>query len=427
MRGLGGTFKVLCGLLAVLHVFFLPGAGADGVCAACAPVKPKQGSCSNPNDPNCQQACQKVQASSGKAAGACSAACGKSSALNGKGAGDAADAAGNMTQNQDTPQFSQASNACKNQQNQLGRQNAAQGPQGPLQQCKTDADACKSAGGNDGGAGQMCGDAQKKLAGEAASLGDSASKLGQMCNKSDNNGEKMGQMPQMPQMPQQKGDETPQNPNENNPWENPYASNTSTGTDTTQKIETVKFDDDSNANGVSMLPGTGPSVISGNTSGPTPGYSGPSGFGSGSGHEYGANGLGINGKGNGFGPAKSGLGSGTGLGGLDSSGSSRPGDGIAGADIAPKNDGSQYEINSGGKSVLGLKGKSGEDDEVTVEQLAGAATKGDSKKPGSTDSSRALAGAGNAGALGAKGVVDGLTLFRMVKIRYTELRKIGEI
>ncbi len=419
---------ILAGVAAFLFVLVVPEPAWAGTCEACAKVRPKTGTCPmSVNDPRystCQAQCSQVQAASAAAASSCQQACGQTKALDSKGAADAADAASNMTQNQETPQFQQAGNSCKNQQNQLGKQQAAQQPQGPLQQCKTQADACKNAGGNDGGAGQMCQDTKGELAGEAGRLGDAAKQLGGMCGKSDKNGEKMGQMPQIPQMPQNKSGEGGGNPYDNNPWEDPYAKNDSSDTGETQQIETVKFDDGSNANGVSMLPGTGPSVISGNTgSGPT-GYSSAAGSNS-SGNVYG-NGLGNSAKGNGFASPKSGLGSGAGLGGFNSSGSSRPGNGIAAADIKPQDNSAGYEVNLGGKSVLGLKGKTSEGDEVSVEDLAGLNKKGEDAK-GQASIGGARMPAGGQGLLGANAAADGLSLFRMVKIRYHELRKIGEI
>lgn len=408
-------------LLAGLAWIFSAPARAD-TCAACAPAtSPKTGTCTlPPTDPNygkCQAACQKSTASSAKAASACSSACGADKGLQGKGAADAANSAGGVGSDQFSPQTGNAGNMCKNQQNQQDRAANANQPKPALQQCKRDADECKSSGGTDGGAGQACQQAEQALTGESANLSQAAAGMGAQCGKSDDNGKKMdgGQPPQIPPMQPPQNDKPQDTPPDLQPTETPEAE-----AKQTQKIETIKLGD-TNAGGISME--TGIPATSGDPPKNSSAGSGLSGS-SASGAESFGQAAGMD---TGKGPAAASAGNFGGVGsggGLNSSGSSSGEKGVAGADIKPHGSSSGgYEMQQGGKSVLGLKGKSGEDDEAVVAQLAGVAPAkkegaagGASRAPGSshTNDSRASADAG-------------YSIFQMVTYRYRELRKVGEI
>ena len=280
-----------------------------------------------------------------------------------------------------------------------------------MKDCAEKANKCKTKESE----GQKAAGDAIKVGGENAQRAAEAAKMGEQCNKSKENEDKMPSMPQMPQMPQQKDDQSPQS----NPYESTVASDTASSidTDTTVKTDVVKFGESKLNNDIDMIPTAETSVISGNTpGGPVGGLGargGPLGYGSGSGGDVTKSG--------GSATSKGGIGSGASS--LGSSDSSKPKDGIAGADIKPES-GNSFEVptGSGGKSVLGLKSGSGSDDEVTVDKLAGNVGKGgagDAKKggPGTAGSSKGS----------AAGVEGGLSLFDMVKTRYRELRKIGEI
>lgn len=429
MRGAGGKTRAVRHVARVLIVLLcLPTfAGAQPSCNA---PPPNAGPCAQKQDPNerqqCQQQCKQAADTCKQSQKQCMANNAKEKATAAKGAANSAGsgAGAGGTQGARGVQAPNAANMCNGADSNNQRANDLSPNPGLMDQCAQAGQQCKSAGGDDSATQSGTQASKASQLGEIAKLGQAAQQMQQKCDQSNKNEDKMPSM-SPPQMPQQNKDDKKPEEYKNDPWEYPSNTDTNTDTKTTQQIETVKFDDESQTGDVSMLPGVGPSVISGNTSGATPGFAG-GGAGSNNNGQYG-NGLG-NGKGNGFGAAKSGLSSGGGLGGLDSSGSSRPRDGIAGADIAPKNDGSQYEVNMGGKSVLGLKSKSGEDDEVTVADLAGVPSKGGDSKSGGGKNDRFPAGPlGAAGAQGANNAGGGQSLFQMVSNRYRELRKIGEI
>lgn len=376
----------------------------------------KQGQCYQ----QCSKAAKKCQASQKK----CLANNAKEQATAAKGAANSAGsgAGAGGTQGSGGVQAPNAANMCNGADSNNQRANDLSPNPGLMDECAQAAAECKSAGGDDSATKAGTDASKASQLAEMGKLQQAAQQMQQKCDQSNKNEDKMPSL-QMPQMPQQKEDSPAEDPYNNNPWEYPSDTDTNTDTKTNQQIETVKFDDESQNGDVSMLPGAGPSVISGNTSAPTPGFAG----GAARSESSGQYGKGIGGNSSGFAAAKGSISAGGSLGGLDSSGSSRPRDGIAGADIAPKNDGSQYEVSAGGKSVLGLKSKSGEDDEVTVADLAGVTSKADGKAGGGKSDRFSVGPLGATGTQGASSAEGGQSVFQMVSHRYRELRKIGEI
>lgn len=318
----------------------------------------------------------------------------------------AAGSAANGIQGSGGAQAPNAANMCNGQKTNQNR--AADGQPIPpaMQKCQQSAMKCKDPSGPKA-AKAAAANASQNGAENAKRLAE-AGEMGQKCEKSAENEGKMPSMPQMPPPPEKKSDASPDS----------QISDSGLGTSPTvdaQKFDTVKLDSPAGGE-VAILGPQGSSAVSG--SGSNPGFTAGSGFGpseissSSGGLPSGSDSSGGSSAGNGL--------SYGGSGGLSSSDSDKPEKGIASAVIPPAKSDGQEISNAGGKSVLGLKSKKDDDDEVTVEALVGI--------PSSPASAAGAANARNlAGTQRAAAQDEGASLFRMVKYRYTELRKIGQI
>lgn len=262
-------------------------------------------------------------------------------------------------------------------------------------------------------AAEKAGNARKKEAGEMDKNGN---KSGDNEKKGESAG---GGMPQMPQIPQQQGGEE-QQPQQQADY--PQATSPTPGSESKPpEIETAKFDEDKDKTAI-------PAVGFGNTT-PT-----STATVTAPGNSFNAQGIDPNLRGlaaNNFGDKPEGGAvaatasppGGSGSGGLNSSGASLPGGGQQGGDTAKgPNEANPYEIPVGSGGRLGApKGKTGGESDTALDAAASTAFKDDFKGGD-------LAGNGTGTDVAAGGEEDpGYTIFKMVKYRYAELKKKGNI
>ncbi len=267
---------------------------------------------------------------------------------------------------------------------------------------------------------KMCKDLAKDAAKKAADNKKSGDETEKNANKSGDNekkGESAGGMPQMPQMPQQQqGQETPQQ----QPTDYPTA--TSPTPDSENKPEQVaasKFDEDKDKTAI-------PAVGFGNTTPTdTATVTAPGNSFTAQGIDPNLRGLASN-LGSGDDKQASvaasasppGGGGGGGLGG-NSSGASSPGPGTTAEKTPDPNNPYEVPVGSGGR--LGApKGKTGGESDTALDAAATANFKDDFKSDGGGGGSGELAGAGEE-------EDPGYTIFKMVRYRYVELKKKGNI
>lgn len=293
--------------------------------------------------------------------------------------------------------------------------------------CSADLkEKCAGIGGTDQNkakdAEKACKEMEKKANNAGNERGNEAKKMDENANKSKDDGKKeqsAGGMPQMPQIPQQQGgDESPQQQ-----ADYPQATSPTPGSGESKppEIETAKFDEDKDKTAV-------PTVGFGNTT-PTDvaTVTAP-------GNSFSAQGIDPNLRGlasNSFGDKAEGGAvaatasppGGSGSGSLNSSGASLPGGGQQGGDTAKgPNEANPYEIPVGSGGRLGApKGKTGGESDTALDAAASSAFKDDFKGGD-------LAGNGDGADMAAGSEEDpGYTIFKMVKYRYAELKKKGNI
>lgn len=282
-----------------------------------------------------------------------------------------------------------------------------------LQECSSDFKEAKDAK-------RMCGDLKKDAAQKAADTkkaGDEAQKNADKAGDNEKKGESAGGMPQMPQIPQQQqGQETPQQ----QPTDYPTATSPTPNEEKKpEQVAATKFDEDKDKTAV-------PAVGFGNTTPTdTATVTAPGNSFSAQGIDPNLRGLASN---LGNGEDKGGIvaatasppgGGGGGLGG-NSSGSSSPAPGGATAEKTPDPN-NPYEIPVGSGGRLGApKGKTGGESDTALDAAATANFKDDFKGDGSGGGSGELAGAGEE-------EDPGYTIFKMVRYRYVELKKKGNI
>jgi hypothetical protein len=321
---------------------------------------------------------------------------------------------------------SNETNRC-GEKTQLARQTIADELKREAKECKKNVDAAKcdgSAGSTAQQAGRDAKQGCKKME-EAAdkarnARGNEAKEMGKNGGESKDNekkGESAGGMPQMPQMPQQQqGQETPQQ----QPADYPTA--TSPTPDSENKPEQVaasKFDEDKDKTAI-------PAVGFGNTTPTdTATVTAPGNSFTAQGIDPNLRGLASN-LGSGDDKQASvaasasppGGGGGGGLGG-NSSGASSPGPGATAEKTPDPNNPYEVPVGSGGR--LGApKGKTGGESDTALDAAATANFKDDFKSDGGGGGSGELAGAGEE-------EDPGYTIFKMVRYRYVELKKKGNI
>jgi len=384
----------------------------------------------------CTQACNAAKSACDAAGKACDAAKAGEEAANQQANQGSNQAANSSNGNQGVDgsggggtQAPNAANMCNGSDASKKAGDAGQPVPPAMQRCKAAAQQCQGLGGN----GQKAmGDADASIADMAPKIAQHLANAGQMAGKCDQSKENESKMPQMqpPQPPEKKGGDEGKDPFATDTSTLASGTDTDTDTSTTVQVESVNFGtddigDNGGTGGVSALPGSGPSAISGNT---------PAGSWAGAGapgpQDTGRGGFGDNSLSPQVGTTGSqGSGGASSLGGGGGSGASKSKDGIAAADIRPESGGGAgYEVNlGGGKSILGVGGGSG-GEEITTAELAGIPSK---SSHGSADKGglRGPAGGGlGLGAAGATGADDGsASLFQMVHTRYKELRKVGSI
>lgn len=363
----------------------------------------------------CKQKCQKAKQACQKAKSTCDGAKGKEAKDIADGQNAASDAGSSSNGNQGAnngaggTQGPNASNMCSGQQANQNR--AADGAPVPpaMQQCATAARQCEDPSGPEA-AGKASENATQNAAQNAQRLAD-AGKMGQKCQESKNNEDKMPQIspPQIP--PKEKDDPLSQQPTE-------VASEPSATApaEDKPKIDGMNFGETAKVAKVDMDTSPKPdSAISGSSgSGATygAGASGPSDL---SAHDK-------SGSPNGGGAAMP-IMSGGSFGSQSASGGNlapSAKDGIAPSEIKPEKAG-EVAAAGGGKSVLGLKASS--DDEISLPTV-GIPSKVPVGASHDASAARGPAGTGK-GALAATG--DGATLFMMVRSRYRNLRELGSI
>lgn len=245
---------------------------------------------------------------------------------------------------------------------------------------------------------------------------DETKKNGDQAKDNEKKGESAGGMPQMPQIPQQQGgEETPPQQQADYPQNN----NPSTLSENKPpEIETAKLDEDKDKTAV-------PAVGFGNTTPTdTATVTAPGGSFNAQGIDPNLRGLASNNLGDqpqgGTTAASVPAPGGGGGGGLNSSGSSSPGPGSGGDQAKGPNEANPYEIPVGSGGRLGApKGKTGGESDTALDSAATSAFK---EEFGATGD-----GTGQ-GEMAAGSEEDpGYTIFKMVRYRYVELKKKGNI
>lgn len=265
--------------------------------------------------------------------------------------------------------------------------------------------------------GEKCKKAKTDAEKKAKDAADKAKEMDKNANKGEDNAKKEGggmpQMPQIPQMPQEQKEDTPQDLATSPTPDSTVASSTA------PQIETSKFDDgksDLATPQIGFGGGTNTNTHVGltpNEAFPVQSYASDNIFRAPS-----TNGLGENGSPSTVAASSPAGGGGGGAGGSgNTSGSSRPGEG---GDTAKGPDAANpYEVAVGSGGRLGVpKGKSSTDADSPIDAAATANFNGDFKVD-------PQAGEQTAGAPEEED--PGYTIFKMVKYRYSELKKKGNI
>jgi hypothetical protein len=267
-----------------------------------------------------------------------------------------------------------------------------------ISEAKKEAKKCKKAAD----------DARKKATEDEAK----AQEADKNANKDADNQKKEGGMPQMPQIPQM-----PQNQSQDPQLPDPLASEPTVSSATAAEIETSKIGDPL-VNGVGFgadsSTDTATSTIAPLAGATAASYPIPQDV-----SPLGASSLGANGPAGGSFGSYGGASGGGGAGPLNTTGASAPGDGTKAAE-APAS--SPYEVNPAGGGKLGApKGfKGGGEPDALVAEAAKESFKADL----GLDQGRNLASEGDQG---GDETDDGYTLFKMVRYRYVELKKRGNI
>lgn len=267
---------------------------------------------------------------------------------------------------------------------------------------------------------KKCLDAAKDAKKKKEQAGQKEKGAGDNEKKGEDNAKKDGggQMPQMPQIPQQQQSQD-QQPQQQADY--PQATSPTPGSDNKEKQEIAesKFDEDKDKNAIPAV-GFGNTTPVGTATVTSPGPSTTAqGFDS-SRNPSNSNGFGD--KPQAGSVAATGLPQGGGGGGgLNSSGASLPGGGQGAEGEKKANDANPYEVPVGSGGRLGApKGKTGGESDSALDTAATSAFKDDFKADPN-------AGAGGADMASAGGEEDGYSIFKMVKYRYTELKKRGSI
>jgi hypothetical protein len=386
---------------------------------------------------DCHKDCGKASSSCKKAKSACDSGKSKEAGdiAKGENASQGAEASSNGDQGTSGgaggTQAPNANNMCSGQQTNQNRANDGAPIPPAMDKCKSDAGQCKLQSAK--GVASKAGANSASNGAENAQRAGDAAQMGQKCDQSKQNESKMPQMPQIPQMPQQQQQSsTPTDSTINTDSSlNGNTSATNTSSALSPEISSVNFGTSPANGGISVLPVAAPSQVtggqsSGGTNGSGQGLAGTSGspFQSGAG----SNGSGS-GSGNGSGSYQSGGGSSGGLGSGSGASLAKSSDGIAGADIKPEGSGvGEYNI-GGGKSVLGLKGKGG-DEEDTPAKLAAGDGKDAAALAKALADAKAAADAKNKRGTSSSGADrndDSSSLFTMVRNRYKTLKELGSI
>jgi hypothetical protein len=386
----------------------------------------------SPQKEDCMKDCATAKSSCEKASSECETGKGKeaSDIAKGESASQGANASSDGTQGTSGgaggTQQPNASNMCSGQKTNQDRANDGAPIPPAMKKCAKDANKCKDPSGP-AAAGKASGNAASNGAENAQRAAD-AGQMGQKCDQSKQNESKMPQMPQIPQMPQQQQQSSTPTDSTINTDSNLNGSDTATNTSSalSPEISSVDFGKSPANGGIVALPIVAPSQLSGSqASGGTNGVGQGLATTSGSAFQSPTS----NGSGNGLGSYQSGGGSSGGLGSGSGASLSKSTDGIAGADIKPESTAvGEYNI-GGGKSVLGLKGKAG-DDEDTPAKLADAGGKDAAALAKALADAKAAADAKNKRGTSRSNADkndDGSSLFTMVRNRYKTLKELGSI
>ncbi len=370
----------------------------------------------------CKDACDEAKKACEQAKSTCQSAAGSDQSLQKSGADSNQAAADSTSGPQSGTEGGNKSNMCSGQKTQQARQDAGKPVPDAMQKCIDAAEKCESKKGK--APAKKSAEAAKAAATkENADRAAEGGEMGKKCGKSDGNEQKMGQIPQMPPPSSQSPSDNKTPDSSPSTIASDPASSTIADAGTTAQVDSMNFGDAVKDAGVSMLPPSDGSLVSGAMP------AGPTSFGASSGASTGSgiagNAADVTGRNSAASGASSAPSGGAGGGGINSGGAAKPNVGIAAMDVKPQSN--AFELSSGGgKSILGLKGKGGDDEELAA--FIGTSSK-DGGKSGTADSShgRSLAGDIASKASASAPGEDNASLFKMVRVRYVKLRELGQI